>query len=176
MVQAGHDHGVLGRVGWHRHQTVTNPRDGRVPGVGRERGEDGILLHPVRQGRVVDRVAEVTDPVAAHPNQPAEPPSVAAALGDLLRDDREAFVLHTWPYKETSLLVDAFAREEGRVAIVARGARARRSRAPMQDLADKVAGWFVPLVVLVAAGSFSMWWFVGPEPRVAYALVAAISA
>lgn len=43
------------------------------------------------------------------------------------RDDREAFVLHSWPYKETSLLVEAFARGEGRVAMVARGAKRARS-------------------------------------------------
>ncbi|MFO1282126.1 MAG: DNA repair protein RecO [Burkholderiales bacterium] len=43
------------------------------------------------------------------------------------RDDREAFVLHTWPYKETSLIVEAFAREDGRVAMVAKGAKRPRS-------------------------------------------------
>lgn len=43
------------------------------------------------------------------------------------RDDRDAFVLHTWPYKETSLLVEAFARDEGRIAMVARGAKRPRS-------------------------------------------------
>ncbi len=59
--------------------------------------------------------------------------------------------------------------------IVALVAKAQRSRAPMQDLADKVAAWFVPLVVLIAVGSFIVWWFVGPEPRIAYALVASIS-
>lgn len=43
------------------------------------------------------------------------------------RDDRPAFVLHAWPYKETSLIVEAFAEGEGRVAMVARGAKRRRS-------------------------------------------------
>jgi len=43
------------------------------------------------------------------------------------RDDREGFVLHGWPYKETSLLVEAFTREEGRIAMVARGAKRPRS-------------------------------------------------
>lgn len=43
------------------------------------------------------------------------------------RDDREGFVLHRWPYKETSLLVEAFTREDGRVAMVARGAKRPRS-------------------------------------------------
>jgi Cu+-exporting ATPase len=53
--------------------------------------------------------------------------------------------------------------------------KAQRSRAPIQDLADRVAAWFVPLVVLVALISFAVWFFVGPEPRITYALVAAIS-
>jgi DNA repair protein RecO (recombination protein O) len=43
------------------------------------------------------------------------------------RDDRPAFVLHAWPYKETSLIVEAFAEHEGRVAMVARGAKRPRS-------------------------------------------------
>lgn len=43
------------------------------------------------------------------------------------RDDREGFVLHRWPYKETSLLVEALTREDGRVAMVARGAKRPRS-------------------------------------------------
>ncbi len=54
-------------------------------------------------------------------------------------------------------------------------AEAQRSRAPIQKLADIVAAYFVPAVVLVAAVSFIVWALVGPEPRLAYALVAAVS-
>src|SRR5690606_25412000 len=50
--------------------------------------------------------------------------------------------------------------------------KAQRSRAPIQDLADRVAAWFVPLVVAIAITSFVIWMVVGPEPRLAYALVA----
>ncbi|MGB5071684.1 MAG: heavy metal translocating P-type ATPase [Flavobacteriales bacterium] len=52
---------------------------------------------------------------------------------------------------------------------------AQRSRAPIQRLADKVAGWFVPVVIGIAALTFIVWMFVGPEPRFTYALVAAVS-
>ena len=52
---------------------------------------------------------------------------------------------------------------------------AQRSRAPMQRLADRVAAYFVPAVVLAAALAFSGWFFFGPEPRFAHALVAAVS-
>jgi Cu+-exporting ATPase len=59
--------------------------------------------------------------------------------------------------------------------IVALVGKAQRSRAPIQDLADRVAAWFVPLVVAIAVLSFAGWWLVGPEPKLAYALVSAIS-
>jgi Cu+-exporting ATPase len=52
---------------------------------------------------------------------------------------------------------------------------AQRSRAPMQRLADKVSGYFVPAVVAAALLAFFGWAFFGPEPRLAHALVAAVS-
>jgi heavy metal translocating P-type ATPase len=52
---------------------------------------------------------------------------------------------------------------------------AQRSRAPMQRLADKVSSYFVPAVVFLAVLSFIGWMLFGPEPRFAYALVAAVS-
>ena len=59
--------------------------------------------------------------------------------------------------------------------IVEMVAQAQRSRAPIQGLADKVAGWFVPAVILAAVVTFIVWWFVGPEPRLAYAIVNAVA-
>ncbi|WP_256549235.1 heavy metal translocating P-type ATPase [Phenylobacterium sp. LH3H17] len=59
--------------------------------------------------------------------------------------------------------------------IVQMVAAAQRSRAPIQRLADRVSGWFVPVVVAVAALAFAAWAMIGPEPRLAYALVAAVS-
>ena len=52
---------------------------------------------------------------------------------------------------------------------------AQRSRAPLQRLADRVAAYFVPAVILIAALAFFGWIFFGPEPRFAHALVAAVS-
>jgi len=52
---------------------------------------------------------------------------------------------------------------------------AQRSRAPIQRLADAVSAWFVPAVVIIAAITFLIWAFVGPEPRMAYALVNAVA-
>ncbi|HEX2538984.1 MAG TPA: copper-translocating P-type ATPase, partial [Pseudolabrys sp.] len=59
--------------------------------------------------------------------------------------------------------------------IVQMVAGAQRSRAPIQRLADQVAGWFVPAVIAAAIAAFAAWAWFGPEPRYAYALVAAVS-
>ncbi len=54
-------------------------------------------------------------------------------------------------------------------------AEAQRSRAPIQKLADVVAGYFVPTVIAAAITAFIVWALVGPEPRMAYALIVAVS-
>ena len=59
--------------------------------------------------------------------------------------------------------------------IVRMVSEAQRSRAPIQRLADVVSGYFVPGVVLAAVVAFALWAVLGPEPRLAYALVAAVS-
>jgi P-type Cu+ transporter len=59
--------------------------------------------------------------------------------------------------------------------IVQMVASAQRSRAPIQRLADRVAGWFVPAVIAVALIAFAAWAMVGPEPRFSFGLVAAVS-
>ena len=59
--------------------------------------------------------------------------------------------------------------------IVEMVAQAQRSRAPIQGLADKVAAWFVPAVIGIAVITFFIWWFVGPEPRFAHAIVNAVA-
>ena len=59
--------------------------------------------------------------------------------------------------------------------IVQMVAEAQRSRAPIQKLADQVAGWFVPAVVFAALITFVIWVFFGPEPRMAHALINAVA-
>jgi Cu+-exporting ATPase len=67
----------------------------------------------------------------------------------------------------------------GRVTMLARivqmVAEAQRSRAPIQRVADRVAAWFVPAVIAVAVVAFGVWATVGPDPRLAHALIVAVS-
>jgi Cu+-exporting ATPase len=59
--------------------------------------------------------------------------------------------------------------------IVEMVAAAQRTRAPIQNLADRVASWFVPVVILISILSFVFWLWLGPEPRLAYALMNAVA-
>ena len=79
--------------------------------------------------------------------------------------------------KNGSILMRAVKVGEGTVLaqIVEMVASAQRSRAPIQSLADRVAGYFVPAVVAVAAIAFVLWLVFGPSPGLAYAIVAAVS-
>lgn len=70
---------------------------------------------------------------------------------------------------------DKVGRETLLSQIVQMVADAQRSRAPIQRLADQVAGWFVPTVIAVALAAFGAWAWFGPEPRLAFGLVAAVS-
>jgi len=70
---------------------------------------------------------------------------------------------------------DKIGRDTMLARIVDMVASAQRSRAPIQRLADQVAGWFVPAVIAVALLAFAAWAIFGPEPRFAYAIVAAVT-
>ena len=59
--------------------------------------------------------------------------------------------------------------------IVAMVSEAQRSRAPIQRMADKVAGIFVPVVIVIAVIAFIVWGLVGPDPKLAHALVVAVA-
>ncbi len=59
--------------------------------------------------------------------------------------------------------------------IVAMVADAQRSRAPIQKLADQVAGWFVPIVIAIAVAAFAVWAIAGPDPKMANAIINAVA-
>ena len=98
-----------------------------------------------------------------------EPQAVARGAGDPLTGGTVN--------QEGSLLMRARQVGEGTVLaqIVATVAKAQRSRAPLQRVADRVAGWFVPAVVAVAVLAFVLWAWLGPAPALAHALIAAVS-
>ena len=70
---------------------------------------------------------------------------------------------------------DKVGRDTMLARIVQMVADAQRSRAPIQRMADRVAGWFVPVVIAVAVIAAIVWATVGPEPRLAHALIVAVA-
>jgi len=98
-----------------------------------------------------------------------EPMPVAKAAGDTAIagtiNQAGSFVMVARAVGETTVLA----------RIVGMVAQAQRSRAPIQQLADRASAWFVPAVGVVAVLSFIGWMALGPEPRLAFAVVAAVS-
>jgi len=98
-----------------------------------------------------------------------EPIPVAKAAGDAVTggtlNGSGAFVM----------LAERVGAETLLARIVQMVAAAQRSRAPIQQLADKVASWFVPAVLVAAVLAFAAWAAFGPEPRLAHALVASVA-
>ena len=70
---------------------------------------------------------------------------------------------------------DAVGRDTMLARIVQMVAEAQRSKAPIQRMADRVSAWFVPAVIGAAVIAFLVWATVGPEPRLAHALIVAVS-
>jgi Cu+-exporting ATPase len=70
---------------------------------------------------------------------------------------------------------DKIGRDTMLARIVQMVAEAQRSRAPIQRTADRVAAWFVPTVIVVAVVAFLVWATVGPDPRLAHALIVAVT-
>jgi Cu+-exporting ATPase len=69
---------------------------------------------------------------------------------------------------------DKVGRETMLARIVQMVSEAQRSRAPIQRLADQISGWFVPAVIAIAILAFMAWFLFGPEPRLSFAVVAAV--
>jgi Cu+-exporting ATPase len=91
--------------------------------------------------------------------------------------DKDARVIGGTLNKSGSFVMraDKIGRDTLLAQIVQMVANAQRSRAPIQRLADQVAGWFVPTVIAVALIAFAAWATFGPEPRLAFGMVAAVT-
>ncbi len=116
---------------------------------------DGVVLEGASQ---VDESMVTGEPIPAH-KQPGD-----AVVGATV-NGTGGFVMRAEKVGADTLLA----------RIVAMVAAAQRSRAPIQQLADRVAGYFVPAVVGAAAIAFVVWSIFGPEPRLAHALVSAVA-
>jgi Cu+-exporting ATPase len=92
------------------------------------------------------------------------------------KDVGDALIGSTLNQRGSLLMVaEKVGRDTMLARIVQMVAQAQRSRAPIQRMADRVSGWFVPAVIAIAFLAFIAWSLWGPEPRFAYALLAAVS-
>ena len=130
----------------------------------------GELLR-VRPGEKVPVDGEVTEGkgtvdesmVTGEPMPVAKAPSSKVTAGTL--NQTGGFVMRAEKVGADTMLAQ----------IVHMVAAAQRSRAPIQRMADQVAGWFVPVVIAVAALTFVAWLVWGPSPSFSYALIAAVA-
>ncbi len=142
-------------------------------------GEESVFLHAVQagdklrvkpgekipvDGRVLEGRSSVDESMITGEPLPVEKITDSAVTGGTLNQSG-SFVMLAEKIGSDTLLA----------RIVDLVGQAARSRAPIQRLADQVAGWFVPLVIMVAITAFIGWWWLGPEPALNHALVAAIS-
>ncbi len=143
---------------------------GREEDVSLEQVRVGDLLR-VRPGEkvpvdgvLVEGESHVDESMLSGEPMPVEKRTGARALGATINGSG-SFVLRAEKVGKDTLLS----------RIVALVAEAQRSRAPIQRLADSVSAYFVPAVLGAAVATFAVWATVGPEPRLAYALVNAVA-
>jgi len=115
-------------------------------------------------GDVVDGKSSVDESMVTGESLPVSKTVGAKVIGGAINGSGVLIVRATSVGRDTLL-----------ARIVQMVAEAQRSRAPIQRLADQVAGWFVPLVIAIAGLAFIAWLTFGPEPRFSYALIAAVS-
>jgi P-type Cu+ transporter len=115
-------------------------------------------------GEVIDGRSSVDESMVTGESMPVTKKVGARAIGGTI-NQTGALVIRA----------DKVGRDTMLARIVQMVAEAQRSRAPIQRLADQVAGWFVPAVIGVALLAFIAWMVFGPEPRFSFALVAAVA-
>ncbi|WP_414712319.1 copper-transporting P-type ATPase [Sphingomonas sp.] len=147
--------------------------------IGPDGGEEEILLAQVRAGdllRIRPGEAIPVDGVVAEGHSFVDESMLTGEPAPIAKDAGATLTGGTM--NGTGSLVMT-ARAIGADTVLARIVRmvaeAQRSRAPIQAIADRISGWFVPLVVVIALITFVVWNLAGPEPRFGHALLNAIS-
>jgi Cu+-exporting ATPase len=115
-------------------------------------------------GMVVEGVSSVDESMITGEPMPAQKDAGSEVTGGTV-NTTGSFVMEAARVGNDTLLAQ----------IVDMVSRAQRSRAPIQSVADRVAAYFVPVVVVVAVITFIVWAWIGPSPRLAYALVNAVA-
>ncbi len=115
-------------------------------------------------GEVVEGRSSVDESLVTGESMPVTKANGARAIGGTINQTGALVIRAEHVGRDTML-----------ARIVQLVSEAQRSRAPIQRLADRVAGWFVPMVVLAALVAFLAWSVFGPEPRFTYGLVAAVA-
>jgi Cu+-exporting ATPase len=144
--------------------------DGADEEISLEEVQPGDLLRvtpgetiPV-DGTVTEGRSNVDESLVTGESLPVEKPAGTLVIGGTM-NLTGSFVMRA----------DKVGRETMLSRIVHMVGEAQRSRAPIQRLADQVSAWFVPVVILAAIVAFAAWSIWGPQPRMAYGLVAAVA-
>jgi Cu+-exporting ATPase len=115
-------------------------------------------------GEIVDGRSAVDESMVTGESMPVTKQVGAKVIGGTMNQSG-SFVMRAQKVGRDTMLAQ----------IVQMVAQAQRSRAPIQRLADQVSAWFVPLVIAVAVVAFVAWAMWGPQPRLTYGLIAAVS-
>ena len=144
--------------------------DGREEDIPLEQVQPGDKLRirpgekvPV-DGSVVDGMSHVDESMVTGEPIPVEKQAGAKMIGATVNGTGSLLMMAERVGSETLL-----------AQIVHMVAEAQRSRAPIQKLADRVSGYFVPAVVIIAVITFIAWFLIGPEPRLAHAVINAVA-
>jgi Cu+-exporting ATPase len=151
-------------------KTARVVKDGAERDIPLEQVKPGDLLRvrpgekvPV-DGAVIEGASAVDESMITGESVPVEKAAGSAVIGATV-NATGSFVMRAERVGSETLLAQ----------IVQMVGKAQRSRAPIQRVADRVAGWFVPAVIGIAVLTFILWALYGPEPRLAHALVNAVA-